>query len=152
LKVQLGCGKNKLSGWVNCDVDPKMKPDKVFDLNSKWPFKDESVDEIYSEFVVEHIRDLNNFIDESNRILKRGGNVRVVTVNAGFWRYRLAFLFGNFTKISAFSVWHCWLFKPSILAEFFRSRDFSIKIKGHGLLPYPDLFYSKFELIGRKRQ
>lgn len=152
MKVHLGCGDKKMPGWVNCDIDPQVHPDKMFDLNGKWPFKDSSVDEIYSEFVGEHVRDLNNFISESYRILKRGGKLRLVTVNAGFWRTRLSFLAGKFTSTSTFSVWHCWLFKPTVLAEMFRAKDFDTKIEGHGLLPYPDVFYSKFELIGRKRQ
>jgi len=141
-----------MKGWVNCDIDQKMHPDKVIDLNKQWPFADESVEEIYAEYLVEHVQDLNNFISESCRVLKRGGKIRLVTVNSYFWRNRLSFLFGRFTKTSAFSVWHCWLFKPSVLAEMFRSRDFEVKISGRGLLPWPDLFYYRFELLGRKRQ
>jgi SAM-dependent methyltransferase len=152
IKLNLGCGAKKRKGWVNCDFDKKMKPDKCFDLNDKWPFEDESVDEIYSSYVAEHVRDINNFISETNRVLKRGGTYTVVIVNSGFWRCRLSFLFGKFTDKSAFSVWHCWLFKPRVLREMFKSYDLDAKIEGRGLLPWPDLFYYRFEIVGRKRQ
>ena len=32
MKLNLGCGFRKMIGWTNCDVDPGVKPDKVYIL------------------------------------------------------------------------------------------------------------------------
>ena len=44
MKLNLGSGNRKLPGWVNVDMDPTSNPDKVVDLNKKFPFEDNSVD------------------------------------------------------------------------------------------------------------
>ncbi|MCH8945295.1 MAG: hypothetical protein IIA85_00010 [Nanoarchaeota archaeon] len=43
-KLNLGCGFNKIDGYLNCDVSNEVKPDKLVDLNKKLPFKDNSVE------------------------------------------------------------------------------------------------------------
>jgi hypothetical protein len=48
LKLNLGCGPNTKSGWLNIDLfDPHA--DLRLDLRSRWPFPDGSVAAIYSE-------------------------------------------------------------------------------------------------------
>ena len=75
-KLNLGCGVNKLDGYINIDMAPNVAPDKCFDFTScRWPFKDGTVDEIVIFHTIEHIRKpLHNYvISECGRVLKKGG-------------------------------------------------------------------------------
>ena len=69
-KLHLGCGSHKIEGWENHDMD--------VDLRAWLPFENDSVDFIFSEHVVEHLRPFEawHYFEECFRILKRGGLVR----------------------------------------------------------------------------
>ena len=54
-RLNLGCGYNKLPGYVNVDLDVNCKPDVVTDLEQILPFDDNSIDEIYMYHVLEHL-------------------------------------------------------------------------------------------------
>ena len=71
VKVNFGCGDNRLPGWINHDFD--------VDITKPLPYADNSVDLVFAEHVVEHvsIRDAYNFLNECYRILKKGGAVRI---------------------------------------------------------------------------
>ena len=72
MKVNLGCGKNKLEGWENYDSE--------VDLGKKLPFDDDSIEYIFAEHVVEHLstHEAYDFFDECFRTLKPSGVVRIV--------------------------------------------------------------------------
>lgn len=56
VKLNIGCGETKLAGFVNIDVEKKVKPDMVCDLRKQMlPFKDASVDLIQCIHNIEHI-------------------------------------------------------------------------------------------------
>ncbi|WOE75040.1 class I SAM-dependent methyltransferase [Alterisphingorhabdus coralli] len=56
LKLNLGCGYNKLQGFVNVDSAKDCNPDQLVDLESfPWPWDDDSVDEIRMSHVLEHL-------------------------------------------------------------------------------------------------
>jgi hypothetical protein len=81
-RLNLGCGDLKYSGYINCDIDRRVKPDKCFDLRKKpFPFKDNSVDEIYTRHTLEHI-DSNTLMSitlpEFRRICRKGARVVVI--------------------------------------------------------------------------
>jgi predicted SAM-dependent methyltransferase len=62
-KINLGCGKVKLNSWINIDINPDA--DIILDLKIGLPFKDNSIQYIYSEHVFEHFT-----YDEGHRLLK----------------------------------------------------------------------------------
>jgi predicted SAM-dependent methyltransferase len=71
MKLNVGCGGNILQGWVNRDSD--------MDIRKPLPFKNDSVDEILAEHVVEHVTgpEAYRFFKEAKRVLKEGGVLRV---------------------------------------------------------------------------
>jgi len=71
VKINLGCGTNKLDGWRNHDAD--------VDITKRLPFDDASVDAILAEHCVEHIDYYSalRFFAECKRVLKPGGVLRV---------------------------------------------------------------------------
>jgi SAM-dependent methyltransferase len=71
LKVNLGCGDNKLEGWKNHDRD--------VDITKRLPFADGSVDRILAEHVVEHVTYVEaiEFFRECRRVLRPDGVVRI---------------------------------------------------------------------------
>lgn len=81
LKLNIGCGTNKVDGYVN--VDRAHKPDVVCDLEKfPWPWPDSSVDEIRAHHILEHLgRTPDVFIGvmkEMYRVCKGGAKVEIV--------------------------------------------------------------------------
>jgi predicted SAM-dependent methyltransferase len=69
MKINLGCGFNKLSDFVNCDSNKRCKPDKVIDFSKgKLPFKDNEVDEVFANCFLEKLGD--NFYDIMKEIYR----------------------------------------------------------------------------------
>lgn len=77
-RVNLGCGLQPMAGWVNVDKAKLDGVDVVHDLDAApWPWDDASVDEIQAIDVFEHVDDPLVFMNESARILKPGGVLRL---------------------------------------------------------------------------
>lgn len=79
IKVQLGPGqKGYLKGWINVDANAfSGKPDVWADFSNSIPFKDESVDFLFSHHVIEHLPNLKAHLNEVYRVLKKGGKIRI---------------------------------------------------------------------------
>ena len=73
-KVNLGCGKDILDGWVNIDKHDYGQ-EIVRDITRGLPFDDNSIDEVYSSHCLEHIEreDVPFVWEEIYRVLKKGG-------------------------------------------------------------------------------
>lgn len=86
VKVDMGCGQNCTVGpdgvkYLGLDFANCQGVDIVHDLTGfPYPFEDESVDEIVSNHFVEHLtgEDFMKHFNECYRILKKGGQMRVV--------------------------------------------------------------------------
>jgi len=77
LKLNLGCGYQPMNGWVNVDYIKTDHADIVTNLDQPWPWKDNSVDEIFAAHVIEHVTDHITFMKEAQRVLKVGGYLTI---------------------------------------------------------------------------
>jgi len=108
-KVNLGCGTTVLEDWINIDGSfnayiskfPLIRnflfkigliPSDIYDITwphniivrdvrKKFPFKDDSIDYIYSSHLIEHLTkdQANKMLEECFRVLKIGGLIRIAT-------------------------------------------------------------------------
>ena len=78
-KLNLGCGRDYCEGWINADFNKEVKADMYLDLTQPLPFKDNEIDEILLDNVLEHIqRDrFLEFVDELWRITKPKGLINI---------------------------------------------------------------------------
>jgi hypothetical protein len=81
LRLNLGCGRNIKTGWVNVDfAERENKLDIVCDLSKEFPFEENSCSYIYSEHFIEHLEwsDGRTLIENCFKSLQDGGAFRIV--------------------------------------------------------------------------
>ena len=86
-KLNLGCGEFKKNGYINLDMNKKVKPDVVHNLNKfPYPFKDNYFDLVEASHVLEHVEDPFKVMKELHRIMKHNGTliIRVPHFSRGF--------------------------------------------------------------------
>ena len=85
-KLQLGCGRHWLEGWLNADYYPRTSDILQIDVTAPLPFADGVFDYIFSEHVIEHVSYPNGvfMLSECFRVLKPGGVVRIATPDLSF--------------------------------------------------------------------
>jgi predicted SAM-dependent methyltransferase len=84
-KLNVGCGSNIVSGWLNTDAEPQ--PGAVYLNGSKhWPYPASSFAAVLAEHVIEHLSKDHGakLLGEAYRILTPGGCLRVVTPDLTF--------------------------------------------------------------------
>ncbi len=70
MKLNMGCGKDILRGYINVDLRPLPGIDVAHDLNRfPYPFKDNTFDEIYCNNILEHLDDIVRIMEE----MRNGG-------------------------------------------------------------------------------
>lgn len=56
IRLNLGCGANKIDGFVNIDVEPGVKPDIVCNfIGGRLPYKNNEVEEVVLFHTIEHL-------------------------------------------------------------------------------------------------
>jgi predicted SAM-dependent methyltransferase len=80
-KLNLGAGNCPIEGWLNTDAHPKRWDVAYLDVRKHFPFEDNLFDYILSEHLIEHltIKEAENMLEESYRVLKRSGKIRIST-------------------------------------------------------------------------
>jgi predicted SAM-dependent methyltransferase len=78
--LHLGSGTKYLPGFVNIDANPRERLDIWLDVRCGLPYRDASVDSIYSTHMLEHLYpdELDDLLRECFRVLKPGCGMRVV--------------------------------------------------------------------------
>jgi SAM-dependent methyltransferase len=71
MKINVGCGTNRLKGWENFDSE--------IDITKPLPFPTKSANFIFAEHVVEHVGfyEALEFLKECKRVLKPTGVIRI---------------------------------------------------------------------------
>lgn len=131
------------------------------DLNGSFPLKDDSVDVVCANQIIEHLHNTEGFLNEIHRVLKKGGYAVISTENLASWHNILALMLGwqpfSLTNISSkflgignplalhrgkrisYESWqHLRVFSYRGLDEVFRLRGFKVeKLVGAGYFPLP---------------
>jgi predicted SAM-dependent methyltransferase len=80
MKLNIGCGRKHLKGYVNVDIRPDVGADIVYDCSVfPYPWKNNTIDEIFTADFIEHISYLKHdeMFKEFYRILKPGGKITI---------------------------------------------------------------------------
>lgn len=83
MKLNLGCGRNPLPGYVNLDRNPAPGVELLADVETGLPFKGDALDEIMASHVLEHVVFFERALSELRRVLRIGGRL-VARVPYGF--------------------------------------------------------------------
>ncbi len=82
--LNVGCGTDYKDGWINIDnnMDQNIEDDRLdlnWDLRNPLPMKDNSVDFIFNEHLVEHLTvpEAEIMLKDFKRVLKPGGVMRI---------------------------------------------------------------------------
>jgi SAM-dependent methyltransferase len=89
IKLNIGCGDNVYDGYINMDKVCLDNVDLVWDLeHTPLPFKDNSVQEIRAEHIMEHVSNFMQLIEELYRICKPDAHIHIL---APYYKYEGAF-------------------------------------------------------------
>jgi len=83
VKLNLGCGEDIKSGYINCDLYPKRPEVRMCDTRFL-PFGDNTVDEILASHLIEHFPFMNvgSVLKEWYRVLRPNGKLVLETPDA----------------------------------------------------------------------
>lgn len=83
--LNAGCGDDFSIGTHFIDLYPTNQDVIKCDIDSEtFPFPNEFFDEVYAKCVFEHLTNHKHFMEESRRVLKKGGKLVIITDNASF--------------------------------------------------------------------
>lgn len=78
MKLNVGCGRTPMEGFLNMDLHPEV-PGVIFgDLMNKLPLDPATVDFAYASHVLEHVADFDRAMREMARVVKPGGRFYIV--------------------------------------------------------------------------
>jgi predicted SAM-dependent methyltransferase len=85
-KLNLGCGRHPLPGWLNSDYHPESDRELYLDVRKPFPFEPSTFIHVYSEHMIEHLTpsQAHFMLSECWRVLQPGGRLRVATPNLVF--------------------------------------------------------------------
>lgn len=77
MKLNVGCGKRHLQGFVNIDISTLVGADVVLDIEKEWPFEDNSVQEIQCYHVLEHCKEYLKVLEEMYRVCEPNALIKI---------------------------------------------------------------------------
>jgi len=113
--LDVGCGRGdmlkafqradlQVQGLELHDYKSELLTDKKVDLanfeTDRFPFEDNTFDVVFSKSVIEHLHNPENFIKESNRILKPGGRIITLTPD---WQTQIYIFYNDSTHVQPYT-------------------------------------------------
>ena len=84
MKINIGCGSQIKDGFIGVDILQFPGVDIVHDLNIfPYPFKDNQIEEIWMDQVLEHLSEPLKVVEELHRICKKDA---VITIGVPYFR------------------------------------------------------------------
>jgi len=121
LKLNIGCGYNKMDGAINIDKVMAVRPDVICDVEYGLPFRDNIFHEIFMKHVYEHIHNVVNLMNEIWRVGKPNGYVEIILkLLSDVWGFH--------------NLWHFYryiqsVFKPTLVITQCSKRKLGMKTK-----------------------
>jgi len=136
MRLQIGCGKNKLDGYITVDNDSSVQPDIITDAHNLHMIENESIDILYASHILEYYdwNDVhNNVLKEWKRVLKYNGILRIavpdfeqisILYNAGFdLSFFIGPMYGKW-KSNNDTIYHKSIYDYNILSKILRENGF----------------------------
>lgn len=98
MKLNVGCGQQKFSGFINLDVARSVHPDIVADV-CHLPFQNGAFTLVFSRRCIQHVND-TLAISEMHRVLADNGKLVLIVASVIGWVYyrlRLSSSYGNYS-------------------------------------------------------
>ena len=148
VKLHLGCGPNLYDGWINIDGDycTGQTGVTIHNLTDPYPIPDNSVDEILTVHVIEHISrgEVSAMIKEWLRILKPNGFVAtewpdllklcqfivndpssIYSTNNKIQKRAVAGIYGNIDRYKDISMLHKWGYSEESMCLLYQEHGYS---------------------------
>ncbi|MGE5234450.1 MAG: class I SAM-dependent methyltransferase [Acidobacteriota bacterium] len=84
-RLNLGCGRDRRSGYVNLDVVRVPGVDVIADLERPLPFRSATFDEVIAVHTLEHVTNLLPLLRELWRIAGAGAVIRITVPHLSFF-------------------------------------------------------------------
>ena len=98
MKINLGCGLDKKEGYIGIDRIKLKGVDIICNLEEGLPFKDNSINNIYTSHVLEHINNLIGLMEEIWRICKPDSIIKIIVPY-----FACSGNFGDITHVRSFT-------------------------------------------------
>ena len=86
-KLNIGCGTNSLTGWLNTEYEVLLPPGAIYlDATRAFPLPTASFDRVFCEHMIEHVPLAAGarMVEECYRVLRPGGRIRIATPRLEF--------------------------------------------------------------------
>jgi len=123
MKLDVCCGRHKVPGYIGVDIQQFDGVDIIADLNSGWPFDNNSIDEVYCKDGIEHLKKPIHTMNEIHRVLKPGGKAVLIvpsTTGLGAFQDPTHVSYWNLNSFPYYEKGHSWRdqYPNMISAEF----------------------------------
>ncbi|HEB13070.1 MAG TPA: class I SAM-dependent methyltransferase [Actinobacteria bacterium] len=141
---QIGVSSDRVRG-VEIDEEYRAQAAEKFESISvdmevqELPFGEESFDVVVCNQILEHIKNINHFVAQVDRVTKKGGYVLFAVPNLAALHNRLGLLFGGQPRCIKLLTTHVRGFSPRALRDYLSlgNRFKIISVKGSGFYPWP---------------
>jgi hypothetical protein len=138
LKINLGCGRRPLPGFVNVDLRPGPQVDVVCDVETELTkhFEPDSVEHVVAIQLFEHVRDAIGFMRSLYVICQDGAKVEFATP---YYTSRNAYEDPTHVRFLSENSWMYFgreIYEKNRKGDY--GVDFDFKIESVNLIPYPE--------------